>query len=197
MKKIALYATGIIVVAIVAAAIWMLGPALLPPKPVDTGIAVGKKAPIEMALQDSKAAPTTLGAQMGENGMVLFLVRSADWCVFCKAQLARTQDIHAAVSEKGFSLAALSYDDPATLATFAGENGIAYTLLSDKGAKMISALDLRDPQYGKDSFAFGVPLASILFLAPDGTVLKKYVAADFRSRPSNQDVIAMLDAISS
>ena len=89
-KKIALYTLGGIALLFAIAAAWMLGPALLPPKPIEVGIEVGAQAPLEMELKDREGAPASLASSMGEKGMVLFLVRSADWCPFCKAQLART-----------------------------------------------------------------------------------------------------------
>lgn len=192
-KRIALYVLGAIILLFGAAAAWMLGPALLPPKPIEAGIEVGSKAPIEMELQDSNGEPTSLAGQMGENGIILVLVRSADWCPFCKAQLVRTQDVHAAITGKGYALASLSYDPPEILAGFAAQEEITYAMLSDPGSQMIDALGLRDPQYAEGSFAYGVPRATILILANDGTVKGKYVAADYRSRPSNEDVLEMLD----
>lgn len=193
VKKGLLIGLGVVVLVIAAGAAWMLGPALLPPEPVEAGIAVDAKVPVEMPLVRSDGEETSLGAEMGENGMVLFLVRSADWCPFCKAQLTRTEEIRGEIKGSGHALAALSYDAPEVLAAFRAEEGLGYTLLSDKGSAMIDALGLRDPQYGKGSYAEGVPRASILFLAPDGTVRDKYVAADYRSRPSNEDVVAMLE----
>ena len=190
--RVALIIVGAIVLLIGGAAAWMLGPALLPPKNIDVGIAVGDKAPVEMELLDSTGTSSSLAKNMGERGMVLFLVRSADWCPFCKAQLIRTEDIRSAISKKGYALASVSYDAPDILAEFAAEKEIGYAMLSDQGSRLIDALGLRDPQYGKGSYAEGVPRASILILAPDGTVQSKYVAADYRSRPSNEDVMAML-----
>ena len=194
-KRVALIIIGAIILLIGGAAAWMLGPALLPPKNIDVGIAVGDKAPVEMELLDSTGKTSSLGGNMGENGMVLFLVRSADWCPFCKAQLIRTNDIRNAISKKGYALASVSYDAPDILAEFAADKGIGYVMLSDPGSRLIDALGLRDPQYGKGSYAEGVPRASILILAPDGMVQEKYVAADYRSRPSNDDVLAMLKKV--
>ena len=194
-KRLALYLVGAVALIIAGAAAWMLGPALLPPKSIDVGIAVDAKAPVEMELRDSAGQPTTLAANMGESGIVLYLVRSADWCPFCKAQLIRTEDIRSAVSGKGYALVSLSYDKPEILANFAATEGIGYTLLSDPDSGTIDALGLRDPQYETGSFAYGVPRASILILATDGTLRAKYVAADYRSRPSNDDVLAMLEGV--
>ncbi len=193
--KIALAVIGLIVLVIGGAALWMFGPALLPPKAVEAGIERNTKAPVAMEIKGSDGAPTSLEKEMGENGMVLFLVRSADWCPFCKAQMVRTEEIRAAIEAKGYSLAVLSYDAPEVLADFSADEGLGYTLLSDEGSAMIDALDLRDPQYEAGSFAFGVPRASILFLSADGTVQDKFVSEDYRSRPSNQDVLTMLENI--
>ncbi|MCB2072992.1 MAG: peroxiredoxin family protein [Novosphingobium sp.] len=195
-KRIFLYIVGAVVLVIGGLAAWMLGPALLPPKNIEVGVAVGEQAPVEMDLLDSAGQPATLAANLGEQGMVLVMVRSADWCPFCKAQLMRTNDIRDAISGKGYTLASLSYDKPEILAEFIQSQGIGYVMLSDPGSKMIDALGLRDPQYEAGSFAYGVPRASILVLAPDGTVKAKYVAEDYRSRPSNEEVLAMVEGVS-
>ncbi len=186
------YSVGAIVLAIALAAAWMLGPALLPPKQVEAGIAMGAKAPVDLELRNAKGASATLSASMGAKGMVLFLVRSADWCPFCKAQLIRTQEIAGDIGKAGYGLASVSYDEPAVLERFAAEKGVAFNLLSDKGSTLIDALGLRDPQYPAGHMAYGVPRASILILAPDGSVKAKYIADDYRSRPSNEVVLEMI-----
>ena len=190
-RKIA-WAIGAIVLALALAAAWMLGPALLPPERVDVGIAVGETAPVDMQLADSTGSSMTLASSMGEKGMVVFFVRSADWCPFCKPQLIRTKEIAARIEAMGYSVAGLSYDQPPQLAVFKAEEEIGFILISDQGSALIDALGLREPQYEAGSFAHGVPRASILVLARDGTVLEKYVAADYRSRPSNDDVLEMV-----
>jgi peroxiredoxin len=185
----------VLLLIVAGAALWLFGPALLPPENIDAGIAKGEQAPIAMSLRDPTGKPTTLAEQMGEKGMVLLLVRSADWCPFCKAQLARSEQIREALEADGYALASLSYDEPPILAAFAAENELGFVMLSDKGSKMIDALDLRDPQYEEGSYAWGVPYASILVLAPDGTVLTKFVSEDYRSRLSNEDVKAMVKRV--
>jgi len=192
-KRKALIGLGAIALLIGGAAAWMLGPALLPAKNIAVGVPVGGKVPIDMPLVDRTGVPTTLAAQMGPKGMVLFLVRSADWCPFCKAQLIRTNEIRAAIESKGLALASLSYDKPEILAEFTATKGIGYKMLGDPSSKMIDSLGLRDPQYKQGSFAFGVPRSSTLVLAPDGTVKTKWVSQDYRSRISNEGVLALVD----
>ncbi len=194
-KRIMLTILGIIVLGAGGTAAWTVGPALLPAKNINVGIATGAKAPIDMAIRDSAGKATSLHQKMGAKGMVLFLVRSADWCPFCKAQLIRTNDIRSAVAAQGYTLASLSYDKPETLSRFAADKGLGYMMLSDEGSRMIDALGLRDPQYDKASFAYGVPRPTILVLAPDGRVKAKYVSDDYRSRPSNEQVLAMIKGL--
>ncbi len=194
-KRIALYTLGALLLSVTGAAAWQLGPALLPPKSINVGVALGAKVPVAMALLDSQGRTRNLAQRMGPKGMVLILVRSADWCPFCKAQLTRSNEIRETLKNQGYTLASLSYDKPATLAGFASAKGLGYMMLSDQGSKMITALGLRDPQYAPDSFAYGVPRPTILVIAPDGRVKAKYVSDDYRSRPSNADVLAMVKAI--
>jgi peroxiredoxin len=191
--KITLSVVGAALLVVAGMAVWMLGPALLPTKNIDVGIAANGAVPVQMELRDSQGSATTLAANMGEKGMVLFFVRSADWCGFCKAQLIDTEDIRGAITGKGYALASVSYDEPRVLAEFAANKGIGYTMLSDKGSAMIDAMGLRDPQYGPDSKAHGVPRPAIFVLAPGGTVKARHVSEDFRSRPSNDDVLAMIE----
>lgn len=193
-KRRAGKALGIIVLILIAAAAWMLGPALLPPEDSPLGIKAGAKAPVEMPLRDSTGAPATLAGAMGEQGMVLTLMRSADWCPFCKAQLGRLEERRAEIEGMGWRMAVLTYDKPETLAEFAASHGTGMALFSDEGSRFIDAVGLRDPQYGKDSFAHGVALASTLVIARDGTVKARFVSADYRSRIDEDDIVAMVRA---
>ena len=195
LKKISLYGAVGLLLLIAAAAAWLLGPALFPAKSLNAGIVVGAKAPVEMVLADSNGRPTSLGAQMGAQGIVVMMVRSADWCPFCKAQLLRTEKIRGAIARQGYGLVSVSYDQPEKLAAFAQSKGIGFVMLSDKGSKLIDALGLRDPQYGPDSFASGVPHPTVLVLAKDGTVKAKFVDSDYRSRQSNDQILAMLNSV--
>jgi peroxiredoxin len=158
------------------------------------GIAIGAKAPVKLTLRSADGKATTLAAQMGQKGMVLMLVRSASWCPYCKAQMIGLNDARADVAKRGLSLVTLSYDKPEALAAFAASKGLGYTLVSDEGSKMIDALGLRDPQYANVSFANGVPYPTTLVLGLDGRVKAKQVSLDYKIRPSNTDMIALIDS---
>lgn len=193
--RIALSIIATLLVIVGGAAAYFVGPALLPPKSINVGIALNDKVPLDMALLDNAGKPTTLKQKMGKQGLVLVMVRSADWCPYCKIQLVNINDIQSEVTAQGYVLASLSYDKPEILGCFAKDKGLKYVLLSDVGSKMIDALNLRDPQYASDSFAYGVPRPTILIVGTDGAVKAKFVTDDYRSRPSNDTVLAMINGL--
>ena len=184
---------GLLLLALAALAAWHLWPALSPPEHIEVGTAVGENVPIDQPLRNAAGEPATLADVAGESGTVLVLVRSADWCPFCKVQLADHAEIADDLEQRGYALVSLSYDEPEKLAEFAADMEQSYTMLSDTESAFIDAVGLRDPAYAEDHYAYGVPRASILVLSPEGTILAKLVSADYRQRPTNDFVLAMVN----
>ena len=192
----ALLGAGLALLALVGLAAWHLWPAFSPPKHIEVGTSIGEAVPIDQPLRNAEGQPTTLAEIAGDRGTVLVLVRSADWCPFCILQLEQHALIGAELEERGFTLASLSYDEPEKLLEFLEWVDRPFVMLSDTQSAFIDAVGLRDPQYAEDHYAFGVPRASILVLAPDGTIKAKLVSADYRQRPSNDFVLGMVDGLS-
>lgn len=190
------WALGAVLLALVGFAFWRLGPALLEPEHLDVGIMVGEKAPVEMTVQNASGEPIAIADVAGPDGLVLVMTRSADWCPFCIMQIKDHADAVDALTERGYRIASLSYDSPDILAEFTGSNDIPYPMLSDAESAFIDAVALRDPEYPEGHYAYGVPRASILVLAPDGTVQAKLVSADYRQRPDNDQLIDLVDSAS-
>jgi peroxiredoxin len=158
-------------------------------------IATGANVASVFAAKDSTSRIRSLSSIAGKKGTVIVFFRSARWCPYCQAQLKRLKDARAPLAQRGYALAALSYDSPATLAAFAAKTGVGYTLLSDEKSAMIDAFGLRDPAYGRDSFAYGVPKASIMIFDQRGTLRWKSVAVDYKIRPDNADILKAVDAL--
>ena len=192
IKRIGL-GIGVVIGLIAITAAWKLGPALAPPTHLEVGIPVGEMAPVEIALRDTDGQQTNLGAFAGEQGTVLLMVRSVDWCPFCMAQLIETNEIATEIADRGYQLVGLSYDPPSSLARFSSDEEINYSLVSDQQSDFIDAVGLRDPQYSDDPEANGVPYATVLLIAADGTIQDKLVSSDYRQRPSNDYVLEMID----
>ena len=99
------------------------------------------------------------------------------------------------LAQRGFRVAALSYDPPAVLEGFAKQRGIPYRLLSDEGSTTIDRFGLRDPAYRPGHYAHGVPQPAIFVLSPNGTVLAKLAEGLPISRPAvSQHLKVLLDA---
>lgn len=191
-RKIALSA-GALIVAALALLGWHLWPALSPPQHIEVGTPVGQFVPTDLPLRQADGTPVTLAKIAGPKGTVLVLVRSADWCPFCKAELKEHAAITDELRDRGYTLASLSYDQPEVLAEFASGLDQRFVMLSDPDSAFIDAVGLRDPQYEKGHFAHGVPRASVLVLDPDGKITAKLVSADYRQRPDNAFVLSMIE----
>ncbi|MFA5989034.1 MAG: peroxiredoxin family protein [Sphingomonas sp.] len=157
-------------------------------------IAVGAHVPGNFSAVDTTGKARNFSSITGSKGVVLVFFRSAKWCPYCQAQLKDIRGLSADLTKRGYTLAAISYDAPATLADFGAKQQVNYTLLSDNGSKMIDAFGLRDPQYPADSFAYGVPTATILVIGKNGVVKKKLSTTDYKIRPNNAAILAAVDA---
>ena len=182
------------------AAVVMLGVAAFAAAPaaagIDVGPAVGAHAPaLAPTVTDDAGHAATLGSIAGRRGTVLVFFRSVKWCPYCQHQMIAFKAATAALAARGYSLVAISYDQPATQAAFALKEGIGFTFLADPGSKTIDAWHLRDPQYAPDSFAYGVPRPAIFVLDTTGTVRAKLAEDGYKVRPSVDAVLAAVDGV--
>jgi peroxiredoxin len=161
----------------------------------DLGPSIGARVPDIGTPPDQNGTPRTLQSLMGENGLVLFFFRSADWCPFCQAQMMDLNTAVAAIERRGYRMAGISYDRPQTLKTFIDRRQIGYTLLSDPRSVIIDRYKLRDPQYPPGSFAYGVPRPIIFVLDKSGTIKAKLYEETYTKRPPSSLVISTIDKV--
>jgi peroxiredoxin len=180
--------------AAVALAVSLVWPALAFGAAWDVGPPVGAKVPALHAT-DLKGAPVKLRDISGKNGVVLVFFRSAKWCPYCQRQLMDLKDAPGALAERGYKLAAISYDPADVLTQFTEKRAIPYPLLSDTGSVTIDAWKLRDVRYKPESFAWGVPYASIYVIAPNGTLRAKLAEEDYKTRPPLAAVLGAIDGL--
>jgi peroxiredoxin len=161
----------------------------------DLGPPVGVIAPDIGKRPDQTGVPRSLADVMGSKGVVLMFFRSADWCPFCKAQLVDMNSGAAEIEKRGYRIAALSYDSPETLKSFADKREISFTFLSDPKSEVIDLYKLRDPQYPAGNRAYGVPRPIIFILDKGGVIRAKLYEESFKVRPPVSAVIGALDAL--
>lgn len=156
--------------------------------PAQIGPTVGETAPALAALT-SEGQTADLASLTGPNGLALVFVRSADWCPYCKTQLKDLEAAAAPLSEAGWSLAAISYDDVKTLSQFKAKEGLSYTLLSDTDSAMIDAFGLRNTEMREGSRYDGIPHPAIVYLRADGSVAAVMREEGYKDRPQVDVVI--------
>ena len=163
----------------------------------DLGPPVGTIAPPLGTLSDQTGTPRTFADLTGPKGLVLMFFRSAGWCPYCQAQLMDMNTGISDIEQRGYRIAALSYDQPAVTADFAQKRHIGFTFLSDPNSTIIDLYQLRDPQYAAGSKAYGVPRPIVLILDPQGRIQAKLYEETYKTRPPVAAVIAKIDEISS
>ncbi|MEM6708009.1 MAG: peroxiredoxin family protein [Pseudomonadota bacterium] len=146
------------------------------------GPAVGATLPVLQAV-DQDGAVRTLDTLSGDRGLLLFLIRSADWCPFCKRQLVQLKDYTGQFARLGISVAAMSYDSEEILKGFHSSFELPYPLLRDVQQQHFEAYGVLNTRYKRGHRAFGIPDPGILLITPNGRIKAKFAVPGFRQRP--------------
>lgn len=149
----------------------------------DPGPTVGKIFPHALEAKDQTGAMQSLETLMGENGVAVFFVRSADWCPFCKRQLADANGRLDEFAALGLNIVSISVDEVSEIAAFANDQNIEYTMLADPAGDINASLGIRDEQYPVGSAQFGVPRPALYVIDRDKTVRLSYMEPTYRTRP--------------
>jgi peroxiredoxin len=156
------------------------------------GPQVGTRVP-EFTLLDQKGQSRTLASLMGPKGLMLVFYRSADWCPYCKTQLAELQTRTADLAKSGIALAAVSYDAVPILADFSKRRGITFPLLSDPGSatiKRYGILNTTVPETNQQSY--GIPFPGTFMLNTQGVVTSRFFEQAYQERSTVGSIMARL-----
>ena len=156
------------------------------------GSQVGSRVP-DFTLLDQKGQSRTLVSLMGPKGLMLVFYRSADWCPYCKTQLAELQTRMADLRRNGIGLAAVSYDAAPILADFSKRRGITFPLLSDPGSATIrryGILNTTVPDTNQQSY--GIPFPGTFMLNTQGVVTSRFFEQAYQERSTVGSIMADL-----
>lgn len=148
------------------------------------GPMAGEMFPHDLSAPDQNGKPQSLRSVMGEKGVAVFFVRSADWCPFCKGQLVDINRNLAQFKAQGLGVVSVSVDEVPLIAAFAKEQGIGYPMLSDPKGAINLSLGIRDEQYPLGTKAFGVPRPTLYIVDRLGTVKLRYMEPTYKTRPN-------------
>jgi peroxiredoxin len=155
----------------------------------ELGPQVGAKFPHELAAPDQSGRPQTLASVMGEKGVAILFVRSADWCPFCQGQLVDANRHVARFRALGLNVVSVSVDEVAEIAEFASAQKIDYPMLADPNGAINLSLGIRDEQYPVGSAQFGVPRPVLYVVDRSGTIRLRYMEPTYRTRPDLEAVL--------
>lgn len=156
------------------------------------GPQVGTRVP-DFTLLDQRGQARTLASLMGPRGLMLVFYRSADWCPYCKTQLAELQTRTADLVKSGIGVAAVSYDPVPILADFAKRRGITFPLLSDPGSatiKRYGILNTTVPETNQQSY--GIPFPGTFMLNTQGVVTTRFFEQAYQERSTVGSIMARL-----
>ncbi len=156
---------------------------------------VGEAIPHDLQLSDQNKAEQNFEALAGEKGMVLFFVRSADWCPFCKSQLIDLGEKGGLIEELGFSVVTLSYDDPSLLKIFADKYKFPYTMLSDPGSEAIKAFGILNEEMKPATRYYGVPHPVVYVIGLDKTIKARIAEEGYKNRPSIREITEAINTL--
>lgn len=154
------------------------------------GPAVGDSFSHTLEALDQHGDNRSLENLYGEKGVAVLFVRSADWCPYCRRQLADANSRLDEFAELGLAVVSISVDEVELISQFAEAGEIAYTMLADPNGDINESLGIRDEQYPVGSAAFGVPRPTLYIIDTSGTVRARYMEPTYRTRPDLDVVLA-------
>lgn len=171
---------------------------------------IGEKAP-DFELPTATGEPVKLSELLKKGPVVLTWYRGG-WCPYCNLQLHAYQEVLPRFEALGAQLVAVSPQLPDNSLDTKQKNALAFAVLSDVGNKVAKQYDLvytlPEPvqqkfagrldlaKYNGDDSA-ALPLTATFVIAPDGTVVYRFVDTDYRKRAEPGDILGALEKLKS
>lgn len=177
---------------------------------LDRTVRAGDVLPSATALRDAHDRPFDLAALVATKPVILTFYRGG-WCPYCNLELRAYQALLAAIEAEGAALVAVSPEQPDHSLTTAQKNALSFTVLSDVGGALASALGIRftlseavKPFYEKAGHAlperngdgtWALPMPATFVIETGGRIAAAFVEPDYRRRLDPDDALAALRAI--
>ena len=174
---------------------------------LDHAARVGDAFPAAPRLRDAHDQPFDLGALIAARPVVLTFYRGG-WCPYCNLELRAWQARLAEIEALGAALVAVSPERPDHSLSTAEKNDLRFTVLSDVGGGLASALGIRftlseavRPFYEKAGHAlperngdgdWALPMPASFVVARGGRIALAEIEPDYRRR---MEPGAALDAL--
>lgn len=170
----------------------------------------GSAVPTVQSLVDPHNRPFDLRALLDEKPVIVTFYRGG-WCPYCNLELRAYQALLADIHAEGAELVAVSPELPDHTLNTAEKNDLAFTVLSDIGGELASALGIRftlsdavRPFYEKAGHAlpdrngdgaWALPMPATFVVARGGVIAAAFVEPDYRKRLDPVDALSALTAL--
>lgn len=131
----------------------------------------------------------------GDNGIVLYFVRSAEWSRHCIFQLEELSKKGSIIEDTGYNIVVVTHDNQVKANRFTDRFDFPYPIISDNDSEIIKAFGLLNTEYVKGTAYHGTAYPAVYVIGYDGLILHKFFHVDFRERPTLREVRRTLDHI--
>jgi peroxiredoxin len=158
-------------------------------------------------LRDAHDRPFDLSALISTRPVILTFYRGG-WCPYCNLELRAYQAILSEIHAEGAELVAVSPELPDHALTTAEKNDVSFTVLSDVGGELASALGIRFtlsdaviPFYQKGGHVlperngdgtWALPMPATFVIERGGRIIEAFIEPDYRKRIDPQQALAAL-----
>ena len=172
-------------------------------------VLLGSTVP-DTVLADLDGSPVRLREAVAGRLTALVFYRGG-WCPYCNLQLADLRHISADLEALGFTLVAITPDQPSELRKTVDKNELDYQLLSDTGAATMRGFGIafrvdapttrRYQDYGIDLDAasgdshHALPVPAVFLIDAQGVVRFSYVDPDYTRRTPAAVILAAARAV--
>jgi peroxiredoxin len=154
---------------------------------------IGEGIPHDLSLKDQTGLDASFDALKGEAGLVVFFVRSADWCPFCQLQLKDFITRYQGFKDRGYEVVSVSYDSVEKLNRFSTQYAVPYKMLSDPASESIKAFDILNTKYTQGSRFYGIPHPTIYVINAQGVITHMFSESGYQTRPPVDGILRTLD----
>ena len=157
------------------------------------GLKVGDQIPTNLELKDKAGEMQSFDTLKGDKGLVMFFVRSADWCPYCQVQLLDLRKGAAdGIINFGYNIAIISYDTPEKLNKFATKYKFDFPMLSDEGSETIKKFGILNEDKKPGQFGYGIPHPTIYIVSQDKNIQEILDKESYTRRPEIEDIVGVI-----
>ena len=174
------------------------------------GLFINSKAP-DFKAKDQNGADISL-KELRKKGAVVVVFYRGNWCPYCNKELKRLQDSLQYITEKGAQIVAITPEGGEGIGKTVEKTGVQFSILTDQEMKIAKSYGVsyevdertmvRYKSFGTDLLEINhqkgkafLPVPAVYVVNKEGSITYRYFDADYRKRPSVQEIVSNLKVL--